>query len=72
MIVKFRTGCGWEFVGNVVRIQTVIEKSEDKPDYVSQVLVYKNDGVEMIIYLDKDNYQLYLMNDEGKTIERIN
>jgi len=76
MIVKFKTKQGWEFIDKVDNVQTIIEKNPEGKDTTTRVIIWKNkDGIKIVdsnIELKHDVYAMYLLNNEGKTIERIN
>lgn len=87
MILKISTGKGWRFIANVVEVEVNPSTKDVETDYPCQhiyvkdteryikVIKYWTKGLELhnlANFIKIDDVQVYLLNDEGKTVERLN
>ncbi len=70
MIVKVRTESNWTYISDVRRVKTE-EGIKDGKTMIDKLLVYRN-LYEPLEVVEVHGNPVYLLNDEGKTIERIN
>lgn len=73
MILKIEKGVklGWEFISiNSVSTERITEGTEEEKQYM-RLFISTAKGNTHIKYIKKTQ-TIYLLNDEGKTIERIN
>lgn len=72
MILKFLTDVGWSFIDKVDRIETVYIKEKGNLDKLAKVLAYIHNRTDIEIIECAENPKVvYLLNDSGKTIEKI-
>ena len=71
MIIKLATDNGWQFIDKVETISTVMKKVPGQSDKIEKI-VYQAGNQVGVIHVPNNSYSVYLMNDEGKTIERLN
>ena len=70
MIVKIRTESQWTYIADVRRVKTEEGNKDGKIMIDKMLIFYKtNDPYEII---ELQGNPVYLLNDDGKTIERIN
>ena len=73
MILKIATGTGWRFLDKVDRIETVYIHEPNKPQILAKVNAFIHNRTDLeIVECSQNPNEVYLLNDEGKTIERIN
>ena len=70
---KTKSGC-WEFIGKIEKIETgwhkEIPPEPDLPFTMRKIIAFLENTTTEILYVQDE--KVYLLNDEGKTIERIN
>ena len=72
MILKMSNEDGWKFIDKVDRLQTVEEAKEGEPKRIVKIIAQTQHEVNVVIETTDNPYAVYLLNDEGKTIERLN
>lgn len=88
MILKICTGNGWRFISDVSEVEVNPSTKDVDTDYPCQnifvndkeryikVIKYfinhKGDTRDLANWIKIDDVKVYLLNDEGKTVERLN
>ena len=72
MIVKIANEDGWKIIDKIDRIQTVLEGKDGEPKRITRIVAYIQHEVDVVIETVGNSCEVYLLNDAGKTIERLN
>ena len=84
MILKIGTGLGWRFIDNVLDVEINPDTKQTDNDFPCQhyFINNKTNKIQLIGYRTKtdspmdfikvDDVPVYLLNNEGKTVDRLN
>lgn len=74
MIIKICTTTGWNFIDKVDRVETIYtpDPKNDRSRLDKVIVIINNKTERETIECAENPHEVFLLNDEGKTIERIN
>lgn len=70
MLIKFQTSYGWRYIDDVYDVQQTIKKIDGKLK-TTQLHLFKQKNKIKDKEIVVDFFDVYILNNEGKTIERI-